>query len=124
MAIVHILGRDFDVAPYKIADLRKAAPALDRINSASGSLATIEGLVGSLGDIAEVIAVGTAKADPTMTAEFIENNAGLPDMNDLRDALKAIMAVSGMAPATGEAPAPSASAEGALTTESVGLSTS
>jgi hypothetical protein len=123
MAKVTLLGRDFEVAPLKLADLRKAAPALDRINSTAGSMSTLEGLIASMSDIAIVVSVALVKCDPEMTAQYIEENAGMPDLDALRIALETIMQESGMAPRAGEAPAPSKAAEGASTSSSEKSST-
>ena len=118
MARLEIGGRAFDIAPYKLGALRRAAPAIDRINEAAGSLVTIEGMIRSTADIVEVLSIGLQKIDPTLTPEALEEMVGFDDLPALRDAFVAVLRESGMRGA-GEAQAPApADAEGASTNSS------
>lgn len=106
MAKVTIMGRDLEVAPYKIASMRKAAPFIDRINATAGAMTTLEGLTNAAGDLCAVLAIGLVKIDPTLTAEKLEEELGIEDLAALRGAFTAILQESGMQ--AGERPAPSA----------------
>jgi hypothetical protein len=106
MAKITLLGRDFDVAPYKIGAMRKAAPFITRINETAGSMTTLEGAVEAAGDMIGFLAIGLSKIDPTLTAEQLEEQIGLNDALDLQKAMIAVIKDSGLQ--TGEAKAPSA----------------
>lgn len=124
MARLEIGGRAFDVAPYKLGSLRKAASHIDRINAAAGSLGTIAGMIDSTADIVAVLAIGLQKIDPTLTSDALEEMVGFDDLPALRDAFVTVLRESGMH-AAGESPAPSpADAAGASTRSSAPSSTS
>lgn len=117
MATIKLLGRTFDVPPYKLSTLRVVAPAIDRINTTANSLRTLEGVVGAADDLVVVIAAGLVKIDPELTAEALGDQLGVADMPAIRDAFLSIMADTGMA--SGEAPATlAAESKEALPTES------
>jgi len=114
MAKVVIAGVSYELAPYKLAQLKQAAPFIDRINAVAGSLSTIEGMTDSACDFLGVLSVGLVKIDPALTLDALEEKVGLADITSLRDAFKAVLAESGLTSA-GEAPAPvSAEATGDL----------
>jgi hypothetical protein len=124
MARLETGGRAFDIAPYKLGALRRAAPFIDRINAAASSLSTIEGMIDSTADIVAVLSIGLQKIDPALTPEALEEMVGFDDLPALRDAFIAVLRESGMH-AAGEAPAPApADAEGASPTSSAPSSTS
>lgn len=124
MARLELGGRAYDIAPYKLGALRRAAPAIDRINANAGSLGTIAGMTDSTADIVAVLSIGLQKLDPALTPEALEEMVGFDDLPALRDAFMALLSESGMR-AAGEAPAPSpADGEGASTISSAPLSTS
>ena len=121
MARVIISGRAFDLAPYKLAQLRQAAPFIDRINASQGALTSVEGMVSAAGDFLGVLAVGLARIDPSLTLTVLEEMIGLDDVPALRDGFMEVLQESGMI--AGEAPAPiAAEAVGALTPASAPLS--
>jgi len=121
MARVIISGRAFDLAPYKLAQLRQAAPFIDRINASQGALTSVEGMVSAAGDFLGVLAVGLARIDPSLTLTVLEEMIGLDDVPALRDGGMEVLQESGMI--AGEAPAPiAAEAVGALTPASAPLS--
>ena len=109
MAKLEIGGRAFELAPFKLADLRKAAPHIDAINATAGALSTFEGMVAVGRSIIEVLAVAIMKIDAAMDADALEGLADLADMTKLQAALSDLLAESGLAP-KGEVPAPSAPA--------------
>lgn len=104
MAVITLLGRDFDVAPYKIGTLRQAAPIIDRIN---GSITdnSLTALTNSAGDLCAFLAIGIGKLDSSVTAETLEEELGIGDLPDLRAAFLTILAASGFEMKEGNAPA-------------------
>jgi hypothetical protein len=106
MAAITLIGREFDVAPYKIGAMRKASVLLDRINSTAGALTTLEGAVTAAGDMIALVSIGLVKIDPALTPEVLEEQVGMEDMTDLQNAVQTILAASGLK--SGEAKAPSA----------------
>lgn len=109
MTKVAIAGRDYDIAPYKIAQLRKAAPFIEKVNATAGSLSSIEGAVEVMGDLVGFLAVGIAKIDPSVTVDQLEEEIGFDDLPAIQRAFLDIMAESGFKP--GEAKAASDMAE-------------
>jgi len=106
MAKVTLMGRHFDVAPYMIAQLEEAAPFIDAINAAPGSVTTVTGGVKATVDLIGFLAVGLSRLDPEMTAEHIKAHVGFGDIAVMQQAFTDILADSGMG-AKGEAQAPS-----------------
>jgi hypothetical protein len=128
MAKLVIGGRSFEIAPYKLGAIRKAAPHIDAINAsvqalevdAEGSVMPVGGIVGLLENtehIVAILAIGLQKIDPALTADALDDMIGPDDMAALGIALRDILAESGLAP-KGEAMAP------AEPTETAGASTS
>jgi len=119
MAKLTIGERSFEIAPFKLGALRKAAPHIDAINASVKALApaddataedstgdlTIVGMFENTEHILAVIAIGLQKIDATLTAEALEDMIGVDDMPTLAVALRDIMLESGLAP-KGEAKAP------------------
>ncbi len=112
MASLVIAGRSFEIAPYKLGALRRAAPHIDAINASinAASLAddgvmSITGLFENTEHIVAVIAIGLQKLDATLTAEALDDMIGADDMPALGVALRDILAEAGLAP-KGEAGAP------------------
>ena len=109
MATLTIEGRSFEIAPYKLGALRKAAPHIDAINAALGSLDTLEGMMDNMEHVVGVLSIGLAKIDPALTPDALADIVGIEDMKALGDALRDILQESGLAP-KGEATAPTAPA--------------
>jgi hypothetical protein len=110
MAKITIEGRECEIAPYKLGKLRRAAPFIDRINSIAGALTTVEGMMNASRDACEVISIGLVAADPRFTADFLEDQFGMPEMAELQTCLKDILTEAGF-DQKGEAKAPSRSPE-------------
>ena len=128
MATLIIGERSFEIAPYKLGALRKAAPHIDAINASVQALqgdvdkdvlaaGGIVGLLENTEHIVAILAIGLQKIDPLLTAEALEDMIAADDMPALGVALRGILAESGLAP-KGEAKAP------AQPTETVGALTS
>jgi hypothetical protein len=114
MAKLTIDGRDYDIAPYKLNQMRKAAPFIDKINATAGAMNTMEGMYESAADLIEVLAIGVSKIDPAMTAEAIGDalSGSVEELKALQVTFKDLLLESGLTP--GEAKAPLAPvAEGA-----------
>jgi len=124
MAKIMIGGRAFELAPYKLAQLRQAAPYIDRINATAGALTTVEGMTEAACDFVGVLAIGLGKIDPALTPEALEEMIGLADIGALRDGFMEVLTESGMIAGEAAAPAPVADATGALPTASAPLSAS
>jgi hypothetical protein len=114
MASLVLGGRSFEIAPYKIGALRKAAPHIDAINASvqamqadggDGVSGGIVGLLENTENIIAVIAIGLQKIDPTLTVDALDDIIGPEDMPALGTALRDILVESGLAP-KGEAMAP------------------
>lgn len=106
MAMITLLGRDFDVAPYKIGTLRQAAPIIDRIN-ANITDTSLTALTNSAGDLCAFLAIGIGKLDPSVTAATLEDELGIDDLPTLRAAFLTILAASGFEMREGNVPAAS-----------------
>jgi hypothetical protein len=120
---IEIGGRQFAVAPFKLGDLRRAAPFIDAMNGylksekdierRNADLPPAEREAPALGDIAnmtraliEILAIAISKVDPAMTADAIEDQVDFSFIASLQEAIMAILAESGLSRA-GEAKAPS-----------------
>ena len=110
MATVTILGRSFEIAPFKLGALKLAAPHIDAINATSGALTTMEGMIASAEHTIAILAVGLSKLDPTLTVEKLTEEIGFEDFPLISRAVSEILSESGLAP-KGEAKAPSEPAE-------------
>ena len=118
MAKVTIMGRDFEIAPYKLGQLRQAAPIIERLNAAftraGAANVALDDMVSSLGDLVAFVAVGIRRVDPSVTIEAIEDSVGFDDLPALQAAFLDILRESGFT--KGEAKA--ASGDGAPETAS------
>lgn len=103
MANLTLGGRSFAIAPFKLRELRLAAPHIDHVNNVAGSLTTFAGMTESARSIIEILAIGVNKIDPTLDADALEELASMEDMTNLQAALKELMEESGLS--KGEAPA-------------------
>jgi hypothetical protein len=100
VAKVVIGGVDYEVRPFKFRELKKAAPAIDRIG-ARAKAAGSGGLVGmsdGVADILEVIAIGINGK----TADDLGVDLAMSEVAGLQSAFAAVLTESGLKPA-GEA---------------------
>jgi hypothetical protein len=127
MAIVHLLGRDIEVAPYKLSAMVRAAPIVDQINEwlktfrdkaldpSTGEpiegVIKVEELTRAVGLLVSFVAIGLVKVEPALTEEALCEEFGIGDFPVLMTAYLAISRASGMGSSTGEAQAPSGAAE-------------
>lgn len=116
MAQITLLGREFDVAPYKLGAMELAAPFVDRINATIGALTTLEGAVKVAGDLVGFVQIGLAKIDPELTVAKLKDEVGYDDLAVLQAAFSSILLASGFK-AKGEVKAPPAAAPVAASSE-------
>lgn len=126
MAKLTIGEREFNIAPFKLGQLRRVAKHIDAINSRAGTLsieATMAGVLESTEDIVLVLASGTVRIDSACDADWIDENVGFGDLPALSRAFTEVMREAGLAPSAGEAPgeaqAPAATPEAAGASQSV-----
>lgn len=112
MVTIEIGGRSFEVAPLKLGQLRRAAPFVDELNRLIGeqeerkkeaetaglkapdpSMSEMTALTRAL---CEIIAIGLSKADPSMTADAIEDEVDLSFLGSLQVAAFALLKSSGL----------------------------
>jgi hypothetical protein len=118
MAKLQIGDRVVEIAPYKIAQLRRAAPILDQINARMAEIAGkpegvedklnelgVAGMTEVVGLFLAFIAVGTEKSDAKLTAEALEEQFGIGDLPALQATFRDICTEQGMNQ-SGEATAP------------------
>ena len=102
MAELTLAGDTHVIAPFKLAQLRRAAPYIDRLGARAGQAPSVEAAVESASDMLSVLAAGI----PDVTADALQASAGLGDLDAIRTAFEAVMAEAGLKPA-----APLASSE-------------
>ncbi len=113
MATIHILGRDFAIAPYKLGELRRAAPFIDNIQRQTDGSGLLSDLMDSAVDLLNVLSIGLVKVDPVLTADYLEANVSMDEFVGLQTAFLELSEESGLQ-RKGEATAPPAPApEGA-----------
>ena len=121
MATVHILGRDFAIAPYKLGELRRAAPYIDNIQRNADGTGLLSDLMDSAVDLLNVLSIGLVKLDPMLTADYLEANVSMDEFVGLQAAFVALSEESGLTRKGEAAAPPAAMPEGA---SSEGLPTS
>lgn len=121
MAIIHILGRDFAIAPYKLGELRRAAPFIDNIQRKADGSGLLSDLMDSAVDLLNVLSIGLVKIDPMLTADYLEANVSMDEFARLQTAFVALSAESGLT-RKGEATAPPAPAPEGASNEGLPIS--
>jgi hypothetical protein len=101
MVAVKIGDRSFEVAvPFKLRQIRQAAPHLDALN-ASAQTAETEGSMVALGEslhhMLAAILPGIQKIDPSVSLDQLEDEFDPSHWSDLRAVFNAIFNGSGMA---------------------------
>lgn len=96
------------IQPFKLGQLRRAAPFIDHINALTvaatkraeaGEVPSLEAGLEMLSACVAIIGIGTEKVDPALTAEFIENElVDVSYLNALQAAVFELLAQSGLAP--------------------------
>lgn len=101
MAKLECAGRAFELAPFRLGALRKAAAYLDRVNARMAEMAEsemdrLEPAMESARDMCEVLAIGLAKIDPELDADWLEEQFGMEDMSALQAAFYDLLRESGL----------------------------
>lgn len=109
MVQVTLMGRVFDVAPYKIGALREGAPLVEKINATVGGLTTLSGGVEVAAEMLAFISIGLRRIEEALTPEYLEDHIGFDEIQAVQTAFSAILEASGFK--KGEAPASSDPAE-------------
>jgi hypothetical protein len=105
MAKLTILGREFDIAPYKLGELRKAAPFIDAIQKRSAEGNKLADVMESAIDLLEVLSIGLVKIDPMLTPDYLEANVGMDEFVAMQASFVTLTQESGLK-SKGEATAP------------------
>ena len=94
MAVANIGGRTYTVAPFKLRELRAAAPHIDAVSAlaAAGRLSTVEGLATAARDMLAVLAVSIDGA----TVDELEAQADLSDLAGLRETFDQVLQEAGL----------------------------
>lgn len=109
MATIHILGRDFAIAPYKLGELRRAAPFIDNIQRKTDGSGSLSDLMDSAVDLLNVLSIGLVKVDPILTPDYLEANVSMDEFVGLQTAFVELSEESGLQ-RKGEAAAPTEAA--------------
>jgi hypothetical protein len=107
MAKITILGRDFDLAPYKLGKLRRAAPFIDSIQRRSTAPGELSDVLESAFDLVNVLSIGLVEIDPTLTPEYLEENLSMEEFVAMQAAFLEVTRESGLQ-SKGEVTAPPA----------------
>jgi hypothetical protein len=101
MATALIGGRTYSVAPFKLRELRRAAPHIDAVSAlaAAGRLSTVEGVAMAARDMLAVLAVGL----DGVSVDELEAQASLGDLAGLRETFDQVLLEAGLKRPEGEA---------------------
>ena len=94
MARAVIGGRAYDIAPFRLRELRRAAPFIDRVaaRGAAGGAAGIEAAAQTAFDMLGVLAAGIEGATP----ERLEAEASLDELAALHTSFDQVLAEAGL----------------------------
>ena len=92
MAELTLGGQTWPIAPFRLRELRKAAPFIDRLGARAGQPPSVEAVAETAADMLAVLAVGIEAA----TAEGLQAQASLSDLDALRAAFEQVMAEAGL----------------------------
>ena len=100
MAELTIAGVTYPVRPFKLRELRQAAPAIDRVTARSqdASVGAMERMTASIADMLEVCAAGIEGK----TAAELVDEMSMADMPALKQTFDTIMVEAGLKAASGE----------------------
>jgi hypothetical protein len=138
MAVTIIIGdgadeRRFEVAPFKLKQLRMAAPFVEEMNEVAKRLAEEQKAIAAakaagepppaqnLDDmfrlsrlLCEIIAIGVQRVDPLWNADHIEDHTGIDAITGLQIAVQELLSQSGLSTTkSGESKPPSQEAAAA-----------
>jgi hypothetical protein len=104
-------GADYDIRPYKLREVRLAAPHIDRVIArARAGDAGLEAMTAAALDMLAALAVGMTG----VTAENLEASMAVADLPAVRDAFNAMLQEAGFTAAGEAQPAPAPAAPSAI----------
>ena len=92
MATLTLGGVTHTIAPFRLRELRLAAPYIDRLGARAGKPASVEAVAETAADMLAVLAVGLADVTP----EALQTQVSLGDLDALRRAFDEVMAEAGL----------------------------
>jgi hypothetical protein len=95
MASLTLAGETYAIAPFRLRELRSAAPFIDRLGARAGQPVSVASAGETLADMLAVLAAGLEG----VTADALAAKAGLGDLEAIREAFQAVMAEAGLKPA-------------------------
>ncbi len=102
MAKLTIGGVDYEVHPFKFRELRKAAPAIDRIAArARGAASGLASMTEGLNDLLEVLAIGLEGR----SADDLAAELAMTEVAGVQAAFVSLLAESGLKPVGESGPA-------------------
>ena len=101
MAELTLGGATYVIAPFRLRELRLAAPHIDRLGARAGKLDSVAAVAETAADMLAVLAVGLSDA----SLETLQAQVSLEDLDALRRAFDAVMAEAGLKRPAGD-PAP------------------
>jgi hypothetical protein len=118
MVAITLLGETIEVAPYKLKQLRRAAPLIEKVNATLGSLSTLSGGIEVMDSLTAFVAIGAEKVRADFTFAALEDKIGMEDMPALQNAFRDILTASGFKAGEAKAPAGTEATGGASTISS------
>ncbi|WP_174301870.1 hypothetical protein [Caulobacter sp. S45] len=92
MTELTLAGVTHTIAPFRLRELRLAAPAIDRLGERAGKLSSVEAVAETAADMLAVLAVGMSG----VSLEELQARVGLDDLDALRAAFDQVMAEAGL----------------------------
>ena len=92
MATLTLGGATYAIAPFRLRELRLAAPYIDRLSARAGKLSSVEAVAETAADMLAVLAAGMEGA----SLETLQAQASLTDLEALRAAFDQVMAEAGL----------------------------
>ena len=92
MAQLTLGGVTHTIAPFRLRELRLAAPHIDRLSARAGKLTSVEAVAETAADMLAVLAVGMEG----VSLETLQAQVGLGDLDSLRRAFDQVMAEAGL----------------------------
>lgn len=91
MATLTLGGRVYEIAPFRLRELRLAAPHIDRLAARQGPPGSVAAVAEAAADMLAVLAAGL----PGVAGEELQAAASLDDLEGLRSTFDTVMAEAG-----------------------------
>jgi hypothetical protein len=95
MATLQLGAERYEIAPFRLRELRMAAPFIDRLGARAGASPSVAAAAESAADMLAVLAVGLPDTD----GEALLARASLSDMDAIAASFRTVMAEAGLTPA-------------------------